>query len=405
MSADSRAVIAAAGAIGARADCRLLIVSNIPTPNNDALFSALHNTGITLCVAYCDRSEPNRLWTLPEEKGYPCVFMPGVTLGPFGRLNLSAFRVLRRFRPNRVVLTGSYALPTIQLMAWWLTMRRYRWWYWAEELNWASMGFAASAGRRLLREVLRFASGILAIGKGSAASFRTLGIGEDRIAIYHYYADAEHFSLPEDVRQMHRKRLRATLEIPDEDPVFLFAGQLIPRKGVDLILRAFAGLAERSPNSWLVVAGDGPDSASLRELARTLGLADRVHFTGFVPVADLPAYAAACDAALVPSRREGWGLVVSEFMAAGLPVVASDRVNSALNLIQHGKSGYLFPSEDVAALERILVELAGSRALRLAVGLEAKRAVEGERPAVAAERLIAILGCGIADGDPPRQPT
>lgn len=378
-------------------DCRLLIISNIPTPNNDALFSALHQTGITLCVAYCDQSEPNRLWTLPAEKGYPYVVMPGVTLGRLGRLNLSVFGLLRRFRPNRVVLTGSYALPTIQLLAWWLTMRRYRWWYWAEELSWAPLGFAADAGRRLLRQVLRFANGILAIGKGSAASFRRLGIGESKMAIYHYYADAEHFALPEAERAAQRKRLRAALEIPEEDPVFLFAGQLIPRKGLDIVLHAFARLTGQSPASWLVVAGDGPDSGSLRELARTLGVSNRVRFRGFVPVSELPAYAAACDALLVPSRREGWGLVVSEFMAAGLPVVASDRVNSALNLIEHDKSGYLFPSEDVEALERILFELASSRSTRLAVGQEAKRAVEAERPVVAAERLIAILGCGIAE--------
>jgi glycosyltransferase involved in cell wall biosynthesis len=401
VSGDSHAASASSGA---GSDCRLLIISNIPTPNNDALFSALHRTGITLCVAYCDKSEPNRLWTLPAEKGYTYVVLPGVSLGPFGRLNMSVFGVLRRFRPNRVVLTGSYALPTIQMVAWWLTMRRHPWWYWAEELSWEPQGFVADAARRLLRTVLRFASGILAIGKGSAASFRRLGISEDKIAIYHYYADAQHFALPEEARRAERKRLRAALELPAEDPVFLFAGQLIPRKGLDIILRAFARLAERSRNSWLVVAGDGPDSASLRTLAGTLGVAERVRFTGFVPVSELPGYAAACDALLVASRREGWGLVVSEFMAAGLPVVASDRVNSALNLIQHDKSGYLFPSEDVEALERILVELASSRARRLAVGQEAKLAVEGERPVVAAQRLIALLGCGTAAGARPVGP-
>jgi len=382
---------------GDRSGCRLLIISNIPTPNNDALFSALHRTGITLCVAYCDLNEPNRLWTLPAEKGYPYVVMPGITMGRLGRLNLSVFGLLRRFRPNRVVLTGSYAFPTMQLVAWWLTLRRRRWWYWAEELNWAPLGFVGNVGRRLLRQVLRFAHGILAIGKGSAASFRSLGISQDKIDIYHYYADAEHFALADDVRAGHRRRLRESLGIPADEPVFLFAGQLIPRKGVDIILQAFARLARRSVTPWLVVAGDGSESARLKGLAHSLGLADRVRFAGFVQIPELSAYAAASDALLVPSRREGWGLVVSEFMAAGLPVVASDRVNSALNLIEHGKSGYLFPSEDVSALEHILFELATSPTLRRTVGREARRAVEPERPAVAAERLVRILGCGPSD--------
>ena len=366
-------------------------MSNIPTPNNDALFLALSRTGITLCVAYCDFNEPNRLWTLPTDKGYPYVFLPGVTLGAAGRFNPSVIPLIRRFRPNRVILTGSYALPTIQMLAWWLTLNGTAWWYWAEELNWAPVGFAGRLARRLFRPVLKRANGILAIGKRSAASFRRLGVPDEMIRIYHYYADAEHFTLSDEVRATHRRQIRTRFGIPLDATTFLFAGQLIVRKGVDIILHALARLAKRGVRPWLLIAGDGPEAKSLERLVAELDLTEQVRFAGFVQVPDLPSYAAAADALLVPSRREGWGLVVSEFMAAGLPVVASDVVNSALNLIESGVSGYLFPSEDVDALEQVLFELASSPSLRATMGVRARQAVEEERPSVAAERLVRIL--------------
>ena len=95
------------------------------------------------------------------------------------------------------------------------------------------------------------------------------------------------------------------------------------RKGFDVMLEALPALAREVPDVTYVVAGDGPDRARLEHKARDLGVADRVVFTGYVDEADKPGLYRLADAFAMPSRGEGFGIVLLEAMASGVPVVAS----------------------------------------------------------------------------------
>lgn len=130
--------------------------------------------------------------------------------------------------------------------------------------------------------------------------------------------------------------------------VFLFCGSLIARKGVDLLARAFVRLAAEFPDVTLKIAGDG----ELRQgLAQTLrSVSDRVEFTGFKDWDELPELYSSADVLCVPSRYDGWGLVVPEGLAAGLPVIGSDRMGAALEFVQTGVNGWLLPAGDEAAI-------------------------------------------------------
>lgn len=121
--------------------------------------------------------------------------------------------------------------------------------------------------------------------------------------------------------------------------VISFAGRLVPHKGVDTILRALALL----PNDVaLLVIGRGPDLAALNELARRLGVRDRVRFCPTVNDADLPRYLRASDLFVFPSqnRLEGFGLAVAEALACGLPVVVAD-IPGVREVIEPGREGLL----------------------------------------------------------------
>ena len=373
------------------AGCRMLIVSNIPNPYNDALFARLaRQPGLELHVAYCAEREANRSWKLPRQKGYSYDILKGVRIGGLGTLNVGVFLLLRRFRPGVVVVTGSYAYPTMQLLAWWLTLRGLPWYYWSEELTWNDKGAIGNFVRDLFRRPLKRARGILAIGRRSADSFRKLGIPSAAIRLFHYYADTAHFELPAEERDRRRSATRQKQHLPADATVILYIGQLIHRKGVDILLRAFAQV-ESQGSAFVMVAGDGPQGEELQSLAREIGIADRVRFVGFVQPSDLPHYTAASDAIVVPSRYEGWGLVVPEAMAAGLPVIASNEVSAAADLIHHAESGFLFPSEDVSALARILTEVIEDPALRDRIRSGGYKALAPERTTVAAERLVRLV--------------
>lgn len=152
----------------------------------------------------------------------------------------------------------------------------------------------------------------------------------------------------------------------------LFVGRLVEGKGVDTLIEAFALLAAGHPDLRLVVVGDGPLRPGLEARVMTLGLADRVAFTGAL-AAD--AVADAMRGAVVlamPSRSEGLGLVAAEALACGCPVVASD-IPGVRDVVRHGETGLLIPVGDAPALAAALACVADDPAQAAALA-EAGRA-------------------------------
>ena len=146
---------------------------------------------------------------------------------------------------------------------------------------------------------------------------------------------------------------------------FLYSGALIRRKGVDLVARAFVRLAAEHPQARLLIMGGGPLEKSLRRILRPC--APQVEFTGFKDWSALPDEYARADVLCVPSRYDGWGLVVPEGLAAGLPVISTRQTGAAVDFLHTGKNGWLIDSDDEEAIHR---------AMREAISLEEARLVE-----------------------------
>lgn len=144
---------------------------------------------------------------------------------------------------------------------------------------------------------------------------------------------------------------------------YIFAmGRFVPQKGFDVLLKAFA--RARLENFDLIVAGDGPERANLRELARAL---PNVHFWGRANREDVVRLLRGCAWFVLPSRVEPQGIVNLEAMAAGRAVVAS-RTGGVPEIVLDGETGVLVPPDDVAALARALQELAEQPRRRAALG-------------------------------------
>jgi len=142
-----------------------------------------------------------------------------------------------------------------------------------------------------------------------------------------------------------------------------YVGRLVREKGVDLLLRAAAGL-EGEWRLWIL--GHGPERERLVALARKLGIAGRVTFEGLIPSTQMPDFYPQLDVLVLPSRtrpnwKEQFGRVLIEAMACGVPVVGSDSGE-----IPHviGEAGLIFPEGDVAALRSMLARLQADSALR-----------------------------------------
>jgi glycosyltransferase involved in cell wall biosynthesis len=166
--------------------------------------------------------------------------------------------------------------------------------------------------------------------------------------------------------------VRRELGIPLDAPVLASVSRLFPQKGLRELLRAVALVRERVPNVHLMVVGadyaaitHGTFTQELKDLARDLGIHDRVVFTG--ERSDIPRIMAACDLFTMPSFEEPFGLVYLEAMAMERPVVAVDNGGTP-EVVEHGRAGLLSRYQDVEALAANIVTLLGDRELRARMG-------------------------------------
>jgi glycosyltransferase involved in cell wall biosynthesis len=175
--------------------------------------------------------------------------------------------------------------------------------------------------------------------------------------------------------------------------VLLTLGALTPQKGMDLLLQAFARWQPTAGDVHLHVAGDGPERARLQALAQQLGVAARVRWLGALAPAEVPACMAACDAFVLASRHESFGVVLVEALMAGKPLLAT-RCGGPESVVDHS-NGVLVDVNSVDALVHGLTMLHiqmrrwQPQALRAAAITRFGRAAVGARWAALFERVVA----------------
>jgi glycosyltransferase involved in cell wall biosynthesis len=161
------------------------------------------------------------------------------------------------------------------------------------------------------------------------------------------------------------KRPRATMS---DAPVVSFAGRLVPEKGADLLIEAFAQVRAQVPGAVLLIAGDGPERPRLEQLADRLALRESVRFLGFLERSRMDEQIGGAWVHAVPGRwEEPFGLVTAEAMMRGTPVVAT-AIGGTTELVEHGFTGILVEPGDVGALAAALVSLLRDRERAHALG-------------------------------------
>ena len=160
--------------------------------------------------------------------------------------------------------------------------------------------------------------------------------------------------------------LRANLGGGDEVPIAFTVGRHVYYKGLEYLIRAMIDV----PQGILVIGGDGPLTASLKAVSRSLGLDARVHFVGRIPDEELPFYYHACEVFCMPSvaPAEAFGLVQLEAMACGKPVVCCELHNGVTYVNRDAETGLVVPPRDPKVLAAALNHLFADPALRKSLG-------------------------------------
>jgi len=181
---------------------------------------------------------------------------------------------------------------------------------------------------------------------------------------------------------------RKLLGIPRGHRVLGAIGRLVPQKGLDILLPAFSAVSRSFGETSCVVIGEGPLKEEMERRAEGLGLSGKVFFVG--PQLDIQAWLAEIDIVVTASRYEGLSLALSEAMAAGKPVIATD-VGGNAQLVVDGETGFIVPPEDADALSSAITRLLGAPAMIASMGERGRqRARDGFTEDLMAKKVQAV---------------
>ena len=200
--------------------------------------------------------------------------------------------------------------------------------------------------RRTLRKtfgkyIARRAAGILAVSHFAVDYYAQLVARKERVYPFGYFrATSDWQSFSEASKRQERTEV-------------IFVGQLIRRKGLDILLEAIQPLFAEYPGLYLTVIGAGEDLPALQALIQSAGVEERIGFAGALPAEQVQPRVSAANVLVLPSRWDGWGMVINEALSVGVPVIASDQCGAS-DLIRQGVNGYVFRSEDAEDLRNCL---------------------------------------------------
>jgi glycosyltransferase involved in cell wall biosynthesis len=183
----------------------------------------------------------------------------------------------------------------------------------------------------------RFGCGALAIGELARRDFIDWGIKADRIRFLPYSIDPVHADCA-DSRALGEGGVR-----------FLYLGVFEPRKGLDVLVAAFARIAVEYPNASLTLVGADHSQGKYQRQAESLGI-ERVQFKTPVLAADIGEIIDRNDVLVLPSRFDGWGMVLSEGASMARALISTTACGAAYHLIEDGVAGYRVPPGNVEAL-------------------------------------------------------
>lgn len=373
---------------------RVLFVTNIPSPYQVDFFKALHQRPeLSIEVLFCAATESDRQFEIPDQFPFPgeilqsyrlpgtpkdCHIVPGMT------------RILRAKQPFDIgILSGSYYMPAVIAARRFMKRHRIPWYYWGENPHKKSTQSWKDRFRKAyLRRFLSGACGVFGVGKRACESYRELLQTHQSIENLPYSPNLDPILNPSAKVLALAQEYRNVWRVASPY-VIHFSGSLTFRKAPDTLVEGFIHLAQSDPTYCLQLAGDGPLRPQLEQRVAAAGIASRVRFLGFLAGEMLHASYLASDLFVLPTRtHEGWGVVVQEALAAGLPIIATDRVGAVDDFADPSRNLIdIVPIESPLIMSQAIESHFALRQTQPLVAQEARKIAQNTEAAVSATRL------------------
>jgi glycosyltransferase involved in cell wall biosynthesis len=332
------------------------------------------NPSLDLHVAYCTLQGAEAAldpefgttvqWDVPLLEGYSWTHVPNRGSGRdafFGLRNPGLWKLIRTGKYDAILSYTGYVNATF-----WIAL-------FAAKLTGTALLFGTDTTTLAPRDgrswkvavkklmwprLFRLADQVIVPSSGTRDLMIGLGLPAERVTLTPYSVDNDWWT--EQAARVDRDAVRTGWNAASNDIVVLFCAKLQPWKRPLDLLRAFA--KANLANARLVFAGEGPLRAELENEAASLGIASRVRFLGFVNQSQLPSVYTAADVMVLPSEYEPFAVVVNEAMCCGCPVIASDHVGAARDLLAPVRPEFVYPCGDVDKLAAVLRDAAADPA-------------------------------------------
>ena len=357
-----------------RRKSRALFITIVPSPYQRDMFRALAaRDDVDLSVLYMEAAFPDSPWPEVPLKAYEKI-LPGFWV-PFGGARWHVnwdFPDLSGF--DFVVLSSFTSLTGQLLMR--SRLRGRRWLFWGERLRRQTNAWKAFVQNKLTAPLAK-ATGIVGIGRQAENDYRRR------------FPNTSHFCIPY-CCELSNFLIQKRRPPPASHMNFFFCGQMIYRKGVDLLLSAFEGLVARGRKVHLLLVGR---EAELPKFLRAINPMARaqIRYAGFQAPELLPEYFSQADVFVLPSRYDGWGVVINQALGAGLPVICSDVVGAGLDLVEENVNGLRFAAGNADELQRCMEQVASNPEVTWEWGEVSRRKAETILPAIGAEKWTRIF--------------
>lgn len=355
---------------------RIHQIHKLPTPYTDLFFQALHdNLNIDLHVYHLWRGSWRRPWKSELGLGYNNTYMKPICGVDWSLLKTAWSDV------DSLFIVGDWAhVPTVAvILARYLRRAPVAIWTDTPQEDIKRPVLKQWLRRRFLEWLLPKPDIIFGTGRKAKRVLVEMGARAEQFIDLPVFVDLDRPYLARNEKEIQNKaqRLRETVQCAPEGVVFSMIGTLVPRKGNDIGLQAFARCRREADKPLgLLIAGEGPERPNLEALANSLELGNFVSFLGWQEPEGVEAVYLASDIVLHPARSDPFPGVILESMSWSRVVIGSEVCGNVEDRITLGVNGFSFPSEDVDELTRIMLDLVNHPEKLPEIGAQARKTAE-----------------------------
>ena len=309
-------------------------------------------------------------WDIPLLEGYRYKFLPNISPKPsssfFGQTNPAIIKELLKHHYDAIWIHGYTTFSNLlALLGAWLSRTPVLLRGESHLLNYRAL-WKRFIKRISLPLLFKGISAFLPIGSLNKGYYRYYGVNDRKMFLTPYAVDNDYFHERFEELFIKREQLKIEEVLVPSLPIILYASKMIPRKRAVDLVKAFHLVSNRV-DAQLVMIGDGLERPSLEEYIKDNNIKN-VYFLGFKNQTELPKFYAISDIFVLPSTDEPWGLVINEAMNFGLPIITTDRVGAAYDLVKDGENGFIYPVGDIEKLADLLLKVLKDTELRKKMG-------------------------------------